>query len=240
MLEWLLTPIDPQRGHELSLAIAWHGRLMVFAWAILLPVGALIARFGKVTPRQRWPEVIDNRAWWHSHLLLQYLGGVCVLGALACVALAPRTGVASGFHAWFGWSVVALCLSQFFGGWFRGSKGGPTDTQMRGDHYDMTRRRRVFEYLHKSIGWIAVALSIAAVLSGLNLTNAPRWMFLVLPVWWAVLVGVGVVLQRRGRAIDTYQAIWGPDARHPGNQRTPIGWGVRRLADPGPSRTTQS
>ena len=40
-----------------------------------------------------------------------------------------------------------------------------------------------------------------------------------------------VVLQRRGRAIDTYQAIWGPGAEHPGNQRKPIGWGIRQVED---------
>ena len=35
-------------------------------------------------------------------------------------------------------------------------------------------------------------------------------------------------LQRQGRCIDTYQAIWGPDPRHPGNRLKPVGWGVRR------------
>jgi hypothetical protein len=38
---------------------------------------------------------------------------------------------------------------------------------------------------------------------------------------------VWVTLQRRGLAVDTYQAIWGPDPQHPGNA-TPPGWGMNR------------
>ena len=31
--------------------------------------------------------------------------------------------------------------AQVLGGYLRGSKGGPTDHRLRGDHYDMTARR---------------------------------------------------------------------------------------------------
>jgi len=58
-----------------------------------------------------------------------------------------------------------------------------------------------------------------AVLAGLWQANAPMWMWLVLPVWWAVLATLFVLFQRRGMVIDTYVAIWGPDATHPGNAR---------------------
>jgi hypothetical protein len=53
-------------------------------------------------------------------------------------------------------------------------------------------------------------------------------MWLGLGLWWIGLAGLSIVLQRDGRAIDTYQAIWGPDTRHPGNARRPIGIGVVR------------
>lgn len=43
---------------------------MVVAWGVLLPLGILIARFFKVTPRQRWPAELDNKFWWYSHLTL--------------------------------------------------------------------------------------------------------------------------------------------------------------------------
>jgi hypothetical protein len=37
-----------------------------------------------------------------------------------------------------------------------------------------------------------------------------------------------VSLQRAGRCIDTYQAIWGLDPDLPGNRRRPIGFGIVR------------
>jgi hypothetical protein len=48
-----------------------------------------------------------------------------------------------------------------------------------------------------------------------------------------VLVAAFAVLQIRGRAVDTYQAIWGPDLDLPGNRMKPIGFGVRRRGDSG-------
>jgi hypothetical protein len=47
-------------------------------------------------------------------------------------------------------------------------------------------------------------------------------------MWWLVLIAGFVWLQRQGRCIDTYQAIWGPDTAHPGNRIKPIGWGIKR------------
>ncbi|MGL4239726.1 MAG: cytochrome b561 domain-containing protein, partial [Beijerinckiaceae bacterium] len=106
--------------------------------------------------------------------------------------------------------------------------GGPTEPSVRGDHYDMTARRRAFEHLHKSAGYLALALGVAAIVTGLWQANAPRWMWIALAAWWGLFLAAFVALQRRGLAFDTYQAIWGPDACHPGNARRPIGWGVRR------------
>jgi hypothetical protein len=92
----------------------------------------------------------------------------------------------------------------------------------------MTPRRRWFERLHKSIGWLAVLLALVVIGLGLKAADAPRWMPGMLALWWTVLGLWAWRLQRAGRCIDTYQAIWGPDPRHPGNQRAPIGLGVTR------------
>jgi Eukaryotic cytochrome b561 len=230
MLEWLLTSMDPSRAHNLDAAVAWHGRLMVLAWAVLLPLGVIVARFYKVTSRQKWPEELDNKAWWHAHQGLQYTAGVLMIAALVLIWRPLHAG--SPWHSWFGWIVIGACALQFVGAWLRGSKGGPTDPRpdgsLAGDHYDMTPRRRWFERIHKSIGYVALALSMATIASGLWLVNAPRWMPIALIVWWIGLIVLWSVLQARGKAIDTYQAIWGPDPRHPGNAVPPTGWGVRR------------
>jgi hypothetical protein len=230
MLEWLLAPMDAARAHDLSAAVAWHGRLMVLAWAVLLPSGVIVARFCKITSRQRWPMELDNKVWWYAHQALQYLAGLLLIVALGLIWRPVHAG--SPWHVWLGWIVVALCAVQFLGAWLRGSKGGPTDPRpdgsWSGDHYDMSRQRRVFEHLHKSLGYVVILLSMAAIASGLWLVNAPRWFGAALAVWWIALIGLWCLLQARGKAVDTYQAIWGPDPAHPGNAIPPIGWGVRR------------
>lgn len=207
----------------------WHARLMVAAWAVLLPLGALVARFFKVTAKQNWPQQLDNRSWWNAHRLLQYVGVFIMLtGAVIAWGRGSHATIGSTLHAYLGWSVIALGIVQVLAGWFRGSKGGPTEAQLRGDHYDMTVHRLWFERVHKFGGWLAVLLAVATIMLGLIVADAPRWMVVTLVAWWLTLIGVGIYLQRAGRCIDTYQAIWGPDPTHPGNSRRPTGWGVRR------------
>ena len=232
MTEWLLVPIDVTRPHDVGVLIAWHGRLMVLAWSFLFPIAILTARFGKITPWQDWPRELDNLTWWHTHLTLQYCGGVAVCLAVLLTLQAGMSGVLNQPHRVLGWTAVALCAAQFLSGWFRGTKGGPTaparDGSLAGDHYDMTSRRIAFEYAHKTAGYLALLTAAAATVTGLWAANAPRWMWVAIGAWWIVIVSSLVVLQRRGLVIDTYQAIWGPDPRHPGNRMKPIGWGIKR------------
>jgi Eukaryotic cytochrome b561 len=236
-MEWLGTILNTTLGGSTDHGIApwayWHARCMVLAWGVLMPLGALVARFYKVTPSQAWPRDLDNKAWWHAHRGLQWLGiALMALGlwmAWDHPLLATRL---ARWHAWLGWAVCLLGALQIAGGIARGSKGGPTDAQPRGDHYDMTPWRVAFERLHKSLGWLALLMAIVVIASGLVVADAPRWMALLLAAWWLALVAAFFVLQRAGRCIDTYQAIWGPDAHHPGNRRAPIGWGVRRPIEP--------
>ena len=130
--------------HDIAPWAAWHGRMMVIAWAVLLPLGIMVARFAKVTPRQRWPEVLDNKLWWHWHRSLQYSGiGLMTLAtAIAVGNVGFRRPLPA--HAIIGWIVVTLGWIQIVGGIFRGTKGGPQSLHGnvtgidRGDHYDMT------------------------------------------------------------------------------------------------------
>ena len=241
MVEWLCAPIDATRAHEVGVLVSWHGRLMVLAWGVLLPLGVLIARFLKITPRQDWPRQLDNQTWWYGHQILQYGGGIAMLAALWLILRTPDDGVVAETHRALGWTVIGLASLQYLAGWFRGTKGGPTDPapdgSLAGDHYDMTLRRRVFEYFHKSAGYALLLVALASVVSGMWRANAPHWMWVGLGVWWSVLVGAFVILQRRGLAIDTYQAIWGPEPLHPGNTMKPIGLGVRRRDDSAERRT---
>jgi hypothetical protein len=232
MMDWLQTPLSGSGEHSIAPWAFWHARAMVLGWGVLLPLGALLARFFKVTRSQNWPADLDNKTWWCGHLALQYIGVALVsIGVVLSFNQGPHTSLAAQLHAWAGWSLFAAAWVQVLAGWLRGSKGGPTDSTLRGDHYDMTRRRLVFEHLHKSLGWLAVLVAVGVIVSGLVLVDAPRWMLVVLCVWWLALTAGFALLQKRGLVIDTYQAIWGPDLIHPGNRRPQTGWGVSRPLD---------
>ncbi len=219
MIEWLLGPVDPSRPHEVGVAVSWHARSMVVAWAALAPLGVLIARYYKVLPNQDFPKVTNNLFWWRVHLGAQI--GALVLSGVGLWLVADVLGPPASVHGWLGYTVLAGLMAQVLLGIFRGSKGGPTEVAkgrpLHGDHYDMTRRRLLFERCHKSIGYATIALALVTILVGLWHANAPRWMWTVLVIWWAGLSAWGSHMQRAGRAVKTYHAIWGIDPCHPGN-----------------------
>ena len=140
-------------------------------------------------------------------------------------------------HRWGGWALVLLGWRQLVSGLRRGSKGGPTDARLRGDHYDMTPRRILFEAVHKGAGYLVLLLALASTATGLRQADAPRWMVLLIGLWWSVLAVAFIIWQRRGRCLDTYQAIWGPGHEHPGHAVGPVGPGIRRAAPPAHPRT---
>lgn len=242
LLDWLQTPLSGASMHHVEPWLAWHGRAMVLAWAVCVPLGALGARFFKVTRRQDWPRELDNPAWWHAHRLLQGAavaamaagavlawgrpdGGAGAAAGAAAAGAYPGIGAVGSslwgsLHGALGLALLVAAALQLGGGLARGTKGGPTEPVLRGDHFDMTPRRVRFERVHKAVGWLAVAGSVPCIVLGLVVADAPRWMLLALALWWGVLAACFVQWQRSGRCVGTYQAIWGPDPTLPGNRRT--------------------
>lgn len=236
---WLLAPVSGVLAHEISTGIAWHGRLMVLAWAILMPAAFVVARFYKITPGQDWPRRLDNPFWFVSHRRLGYAILVVTAAAIGFVIWSRGSMVLwHGHHAIAGWTVFAFALFQIVGALLRGSHGGPVDPfnrqarppeQWPGDHFSLTPRRIFFEYSHKLVGYVLVVLAAWTIASGLHVADAPRWMWLVIGIWTLMCIGAFVRLQRAGKCIDTYQAIWGLDETLPGYRRKPIGWGITRV-----------
>lgn len=239
LADWLLSPISGSATHEIAASTAWHGRLMVFTWAFLMPLTFVVARYFKIVPGQKWPARLDNPLWFLTH---RRLGMLLILVVTLGVVLAfvgsggvviPRTT-----HGWLGVIVLLLTWLQLVNGLLRGTHGGPVDPftrqkrpveQWPGDHFSMTRRRVIFEYVHKTIGYLLIVLSAIALLAGLHEADAPRWMWLAIVAWWIVIVAVVAILQWRVGTIDTYQAIWGLDRTLPGYRRAPIGVGITRF-----------
>jgi len=234
MLEWLLTSPDSSRPHIISDWETIHARINYFSWIILAPAAIIVARFFKVMPWQKWPQELDNQAWWRFHWVGQLLAVLLTGLAVLLLRFADETyNDDAELHRVCGYIVLALGCLQIALGVFRGSKGGPTDLQpdgrLLGHHYCMSFRRRAFEAIHKSIGYVVIGLAAFTVIQGLWLANAPRWMWLLSAAWWLAMVGLFVYLQKKRKALDTYQAIWGPGLDHPGNLLPKQGWGTHRI-----------
>ncbi len=232
MWDWLLLPIDSQRLHDLDWLISWHARLMVLAWVILAPIAVITARFFKILPRQNWPAVMDSQLWWHMHWGIHTVVLLLSLCGVGLVVWYSGGLYLNSLHSYLGATVLLFLSLQVVSGLLRGSKGGPVATGnnslQRGDHYDMTLRRRTFERVHKSVGYMSLAVAASAVFAGLWHVNAPRWMWLLICAWYVSIVLLYVSFQRAGWAADTYEAIWGPDPQHPGNTLPSRRWGMRR------------
>ena len=231
--DWLVSPVDPTRAHDVGVALSWHARTMVLAWGVLAPVAVMIARFFKVLPWQDWPRELDSYVWWRSHWMAQSVVVMLSVVGLALILISDQNTGTAILHRYAGYAVLVIALLQVVSGLLRGSKGGPTDCRpdgsMDGDHYDMTPRRLMFEGFHKGFGYLALLIVVATIASGLWKANAPNWMWLALILWWAALAAIAVYLQFKGWAFDTYQAIWGPDPAHPGNRMKKQGWGTVRV-----------
>ena len=207
---------------QLTLPLVIHAALMTTAWAGIMPMGALIARYGKVTRHQRFPDELDNRFWWNWHRGLQYAGV-----ALSAVGLVAVLGVTGGggqtTHGQYGLALALLSVVQVAGAALRGTKGGPTDEgadpghpeTWRGDHFDMTRRRVVFEAVHKTLGWSTLAGAGVVILLGVQLVGAPGWLLAVLGAAYLTLAMVAFIQASSRRRVTTYAAIWGPHLRSP-------------------------
>ena len=239
ILTWLNTPISGAMTHVVDMSSAWHARLMVLAWLVIMPLIVIIARFYKVTPKQPWPEVVGNPFWFIAHRM----GGraipiVVVIAMLLILWRNDWTIDLTKPHAVLGWLTLILLAIQIIGASFRGTHGGPVEpltgrsrpeNEWPGDHYLMTRRRVIFEYIHKYCGYVLIIAAIITLAFGLQEADAPRWMWLaslaITLFWFAVVVR----LQSAGRCMDSYQATWGPDPSLPGAGRAPIGIGIRKV-----------
>ena len=240
-LDWLNTPLHAGPLDDVNPVDFWHGVLMGTAGAVLVPVAVLAARYWKIVPGQDWPRIINHRGWQRVH-------GLCGVAAMLCLVV----GVAMAFqgmslpshlahpHAWTGWGIVAVLLLLVINIALRGSIGGPGRHQPRtlvhlhdvpGDHYDMTRRRRIFERAHRWLGYGLMLALFANVMTGYWHVNVPRGLAVATLAWWACLALMALRWERQGRAVDGYQARWGPSMGHPGNRIPRLGGGLHRYTE---------
>eukprot|EP00899_Mesostigma_viride_P010025 jgi/Mesvir1/19023/Mv12790-RA.1 len=119
-----------------------HGVLMAIGWGILLPLGILVARFGK-----RW-----DPAWFHVHRVLQVLG--LTFGTIGFIIALNKFPVyfTQFTHGRLGFGAMMLGWAQLLIGVLRPHK------EQQG--------RLEWEFLHVTVGRVAVVLASVAIFYG--------------------------------------------------------------------------
>ncbi len=207
----------------------YHAMLMTGVWFLLVPIGVIAVRFFKPKPTTYGIEKETGRLnaklrWWTIHYVILYMAIGLALVGMATATLASG-GFSGSMHAIFGFGTILFGCLQIFSAWLRGSHGGkhgadsdPDDpSTWRGDHFDMTPRRRWFEAYHKSTGYFTIILALAAVASGLQQFWVPQIAIAVILLLAASLIAY-VLMEGKGYRQDTYRSVYGNHADNPYNR----------------------
>jgi hypothetical protein len=171
---------------------AWraaHGVLMGLSWGFLLPVGALVARFGK----QKDP------LWFKVHRGVQAAGVLLALLGLVAALLMVATGhFLARPHAYIGLAAMALGLQQPVNAWLRPhkAKGQPRSA-----------KRMWWERWHKYSGRCAVALGLLNPFWGIASVQSSAGL-IVYGLWVALYLAVVLYLTARGLPWEKNGPSW--------------------------------
>lgn len=216
-------------GRTIEINWDYHAILMVGVWFVMVPICILVIRFGKPKPTLNGIKekvALTNIVWWWFSL---HKYGLSLAVGLALAGLVVAVVVSQGFsgslHSIFGILTVTLGCLQVLLGLLRGTHGGknyytakPDDpSTWRGDHYDMTPRRRKFEAFHKTAGYFAIFFAVGAAATGLMQYPMPGLAGFVLAIGLVALV-LSVVLEYKGFRYDGYRAAHGYNPEHPYNK----------------------
>lgn len=216
-------------GRTIQIHWDYHAILMFVIWMILVPLSIISIRYCKPRPTPhgiRQKVKLANVAWWWFYVhkyILYFAIGLLLVGAVAAVVVSR--GFSGSVHSLFGIMAVVLACLQIASSWLRGTHGGryyytadPNDpTTWRGDHFNMTPRRRMFEAFHKNVGYFACFFAVGAVASGLMQFPMPALTIVMLATALVIIV-LCLVLEHQGRKYDTYRSVFGNDPDHPYNK----------------------
>ncbi len=216
-------------GRTIPIHWNYHAILMFSVWMVLVPVCVLIIRFGKPKPTEFGVTTkigITNPKWWwfNVHKYGLFFATFMALAG-AGLALVVSGGFSGSTHSMFGIATIAMGCLQVISALLRGTHGGKyykspdlnDPSQWRGDHYDHTPRRRMFEAYHKTSGYFTIFFAAGAVGSGLMQYSMPVLVVLmfILPF---VYLAAWVLLEFKGRRYDGYRAVHGYGMEHPYNK----------------------
>lgn len=126
-----------------------HGLLNIFGWGVLLPVGALIARYGNKR----------KQLWYYLHLVVQFTGFfVGLAGVVAGVSLRDRLHANVTAHRGLGIFILVLAILQVLAFFLRPDKD--------------SKNRRYWNWYHHWVGRSALLLAVVNISVGIKVGGA--------------------------------------------------------------------
>ena len=141
-----------------------HGILMIVGWGILIPSGAIIAKF----MRHKDPT------WFHLHMRCTILG---LLLALIGFVLALTQFDAFGQIGFTAYNHAVIGVIVMVLGMFQPINAALRPHLPKGNNEDKSNNRVIWEYIHKSSGLCAILLAIIAIGLGTTLLPANHMAF---------------------------------------------------------------
>lgn len=181
-----------------SLMVVVHGVLMFLGWGVFFPVGILVGRFAKHSKSMPCGTPI----WFQVHRIAQTLGLLCTVAGVVVIIVFQDDNKVDHFRV----THSRLGLAILIAAWLQ-----PVNACFRGHKTPKSTRRRVWEFVHKGIGYLAVLLSIPVVLLGLHevepdASDVVVGLYVALSVLW-VLLWIAFSLRRSAVSPEKKQPV---------------------------------
>ncbi|EEE69025.1 hypothetical protein OsJ_27997 [Oryza sativa Japonica Group] len=153
-----------------------HGILNAVSWGLLLPMGAIFARYLKTFKSA-------DPAWFYLHVACQLIGyGVGVSGWATGIHLGNLSkGITYSLHRNIGITVFALGTLQIFALFLRPKK----------DH----KYRIYWNAYHHSVGYTIIILGIVNIFKGMSILNVEQKWKTGYIITISILGGIAVILE---------------------------------------------
>ncbi|XP_052166103.1 cytochrome b561 and DOMON domain-containing protein At4g12980 [Oryza glaberrima] len=153
-----------------------HGILNAVSWGLLLPMGAIFARYLKTFKSA-------DPAWFYLHVACQLIGyGVGVSGWATGIHLGNLSkGITYSLHRNIGITVFALGTLQIFALFLRPKK----------DH----KYRVYWNAYHHSVGYTIIILGIVNIFKGMSILNVEQKWKTGYIITISILGGIAVILE---------------------------------------------
>lgn len=153
-----------------------HGILNAVSWGLLLPMGAIFARYLKTFKSA-------DPAWFYLHVACQLIGyGVGVSGWATGIHLGNLSkGITYSLHRNIGITVFALGTIQIFALFLRPKK----------DH----KYRIYWNAYHHSVGYTIIILGIVNIFKGMSILNVEQKWKTGYIITISILGGIAVILE---------------------------------------------